>query len=170
MSHSRIRALVIYAMWGALMFGSTFFLKGLPNIHLLALFIIVTTRVYRRYALIPIYIYVFLEGLLQGFSLWWIPYLYVWTVLWALVMLIPRELPDRWAAVVYCALGFLHGLAFGVMWAPAQALFFGLSPEGTVAWIVSGLPFDAVHGVNNAVVCTLCVPLIRLVERLEKQN
>ncbi|MBQ8696626.1 MAG: hypothetical protein IJ519_02800 [Clostridia bacterium] len=155
-------------MWGALLFITTWIMKVLPNIHLLALFIIVLTRVYRVGALIPIYIYVGLEGLWQGFHLWWYPYLYIWTVLWAAVMLLPRRLPERWEGLCYCGLGMLHGLLFGTMWAPAQALFFGLSWDGTVAWILTGLPWDALHGVSNAVTCTLCVPLIKLINKLEK--
>lgn len=170
MSHSRIRALVIYAMWGALMFGSTFFLKGLPNIHLLALFIIVTTRVYRFGALIPLYVYVFLEGVVQGFHPWWIPYLYVWTALWAVTMLLPRKLPDRVAVVCYVALGLLHGLFFEVLWVPFYVTFEGLTFRLALVRLLYGVGFSITHGVGNAVSCVLCLPLIRLVERLEKQN
>ena len=72
-----LRHALVFSMLGALMFVTTFALKVLPNVHLLALFIIVITRVYRLRALIPIYIYVFLEGVYQGFSPWWIPYLYM---------------------------------------------------------------------------------------------
>lgn len=165
----KIRRYIIFAMWGALLFGTTFVLKSLPNIHLLALFIIVLTRVYRVGALIPVYIYVFLEGVLQGFSVWWVPYLYIWTILWALAMLLPRKMSDTACAVCFPLLGSLHGIFFGTLWAPYQALVFGLSFKSTLAWIVSGLPFDAIHGVSNLVACMLAVPLIRLVNRLEKK-
>ncbi len=169
MRASRIRRLIVLAMWGALLVVTTFIMKALPNIHLLALFIIVTTRVYRFGALIPIYIYVLYEGLYQGFSPWWIPYLYIWTVLWAVTMLIPKKLPEGWAAVCYCVVGCLHGVLFGLMWAPAQALFFGLSFRQALLWVASGIGYDIVHGVSNAVACTLAVPLIRLVTRLEEK-
>jgi len=166
-SHSRIRALVIYAMWGALMFGSTFALKGLPNIHLLALFIIVTARVYGFGALIPLYVYVFLEGVVQGFHPWWIPYLYVWTVLWALTMLLPKRLPDGVAAVCYCALGLMHGLFFEVLWIPFYMTFEGLTFDMALVRLAYGVGFSVTHGVGNVVSCTLAIPLIRLVRRLE---
>ncbi len=167
MTHSRIRAMVIYAMWGALMFGSTFVMKGLANIHLLALFIIVTTRVYRFGALIPLYVYVFLEGVVQGFHPWWIPYLYVWTVLWALTMLLPKRLPDGVAAVCYCALGLVHGLFFEVLWVPFYMTFEGLTFDMALVRLAYGVPFSITHGVGNVVSCTLAIPLIRLIRRLE---
>ena len=162
-----LRHALVFSMLGALMFVTTFALKVLPNVHLLALFIIVITRVYRLRALIPIYIYVFLEGVYQGFSPWWIPYLYMWTILWGATMLIPKKLPKRIEPIVYCLLGGVFGLLFGTLWAPYQAIIFGLSLNGVIAWIVAGLPYDAVHGVSNACMCILCVPLIRLLRRLE---
>ncbi len=158
---------LVFSMLGALMYVTTFMMKVLPNIHLLALFIIVITRVYRMGALIPIYIYVLLEGVYQGFSPWWVPYLYIWTILWGVTMLIPRDLPKKIEPIIYCLLGGIFGLLFGTLWAPYQAVVFGLSFEGAVAWIVSGLPYDAVHGVSNACMCILCVPLIKLLRRLE---
>lgn len=163
-----VREIVIFPMLGAVMFASTFVMKALPNIHLLALLIIAYTRVYRVHALIPIYIYVALEGVIQGFSLWWVPYLYIWTVLWAAVMLLPRRMSGPGAAVVYCVLGGLHGALYGTLWAPAQALFFGLSARATLTWIVAGLPFDLIHGVSNLAACTLALPLIALLTRLSR--
>ena len=50
----------------------------LPNIHLLGMLTMVYTIVFRIKALIPIYVYVFLNGIFAGFSPWWIPYLYIW--------------------------------------------------------------------------------------------
>ena len=70
---ARIREMVIFAMLGTLMFCSKILLEVLPNIHLLGMLTIVYTVVYRRKALIPIYIYVFLNGLFAGFNMWWVP-------------------------------------------------------------------------------------------------
>ena len=52
--------MVIFAMLGTLMFCSKIILEVLPNIHLLGMLTMVYTIVYRRKALIPIYIYVFM--------------------------------------------------------------------------------------------------------------
>ena len=65
------------------MFCSKVIMEALPNIHLLGMLTMVYTLTFRWKALIPIYIYVFLNGLYAGFNVWWVPYLYIWTVLWA---------------------------------------------------------------------------------------
>ena len=60
----------------------------------------------------------------------------------------------------------LHGFLYGVFYAPAQALMFGLDFRGTVAWVIAGLPWDAVHGVGNLVTGFLIVPLTELLRKL----
>ena len=30
----------------------------------------------------------------MGFGVWWVPYLYVWTVLWGMTMLLPKKMPN----------------------------------------------------------------------------
>ena len=137
--------MVIFAMLGTLMFCSKIILEVLPNIHLLGMLTMVYTIVYRRKALIPIYIYVFMNGLFAGFNMWWIPYLYIWTILWGATMLLPKNMPKKIACFVYPALCALHGILFGILYAPAQAVMFGFTFEQTLAWIATGLPFDILH-------------------------
>ena len=157
-------------MFGALMFASKYLMEILPNIHLLGMLIGVLTVVYRWRALIPIYIYVFLDGLFHGFSLWWIAYLYIFLPLFFGFLLLPRRLPDLAKAILYPTVSALHGLLFGVLYAPAQALIFGLdSFEKVVAWISTGVVFDVVHGISNAVFGTLILPLSKLLIKLEKK-
>ena len=155
-------------MLGTVMFCSKLIMEVLPNIHLLGMLTMVYTVVFRAKALIPIYLYVFLNGLYAGFPVWWIPYLYIWTILWGVTMLIPRRIPKRAARVVYPIICCLHGLAFGTLYAPVQALAYSLSFDQTVAWIVSGLPFDIMHGVSNLLVGALIVPLAELIRKLLK--
>lgn len=158
---------MIFAMLGAVMFASTYVMKVLPNIHLLGMLIMVLTLVYRQRALIPLYIYVFLEGLFGGFALWWIPYLYIWTVLWGVTMLLPRRMPAKVAVPVYMLVCALHGLTFGLLYAPAQMLLFGLPLRSVPAWLAAGLPFDLLHAAGNLATGTLIVPLAKLLQRLE---
>ena len=164
------RQLVLFAMFGALMFISKLIMESLPNIHLVATFIVAFTVVYRTKALIPIYVFVFLNGIYMGFSTWWIPYLYIWTVLWAAVMLLPRNMPPKIRPVVYCGIAALHGLLFGTLYAPCQALAFHFDFPTTVKWIIAGLPYDCIHAVGNLVMGMLTVPLILVLEKLEKKS
>lgn len=155
-------------MLGAVMYASDLMMEAFPNIHLLGVFIIAETVVYRQKALYPIYIYVLLNGLMAGFSAWWVPYLYVWTVLWGATMLLPQNLPAKVRPVVYTLLCGLHGFLFGILYAPAQAILFSLSFEATIAWVMAGIPFDLVHGVSNLIAGLLICPLISLLKRAER--
>ena len=155
-----------YPMLGAIMFCSKKLMEFLPNIHLLGMLIMTCTVVFRKKALIPLYIYVFLDGLYGGFGTWWLPYLYIWTVLWMMTMLLPRNMPDRIAGIVYPVVCCLHGLAFGTLYAPVQAIVMGMSFKATLAWIVAGLPWDALHGAGNFAAGLLILPLSKLVRKL----
>ncbi len=164
----RIFELCIFAMLGTAMFCSKLLMELLPNIHLLGMLTMVYTLVFRVRALIPIYVYVFLNGLYAGFRIWWIPYLYIWTVLWGITMLLPKNMPHKVGAVVYPLVCALHGLAFGTLYAPALALMFGLNFRQTVAWILKGLPLDALHMAGNLVAGLLILPLYQLLSRLAR--
>ena len=152
------------------MYVSKELMEVLPNIHLLGMLIIVYTLVYRFKALIPIYLYIFLDGVFSGFSLWWVPYLYIWTLLWGAVMLLPRKMP-KWITVIICpTVCALHGFLFGVLYAPAQAIIFGLNFTEMLAWIVSGFPFDVIHGASNFCSGLLIYPFTKLLLRLDRRT
>ena len=165
----RTREMAVFAMLGSVMYASKIIMEAAPNIHLLGVFTIAFTVVYRQKALYPIYIYVILNGLFCGFATWWIPYLYLWTVLWGTVMLLPRNMPGKIRPIVYMAVCAAHGFLYGTLYAPAQAALFGLDLPKTIAWISAGLPYDFIHGVSNFFCGILIVPVIsvlRLAERI----
>ncbi len=160
--------MVIFAMLGAVMYVSKILMDFLPNVHLLGMFIVTFTIVYRKKALYPICIFVLLTGLLNGFGTWWIPYLYIWTVLWGMVMLLPKELPKKWQTLILMSVCALHGFLYGTLYAPVQALVFGLNFEGMIAWIIAGLPWDVTHGISNFICGLLIVPLANVLKKAER--
>ena len=162
--------MAVFAMLGTVMFCSKIIMEALPNIHLLGMLTMTYTIAFRKKALIPIYIYIMLNGLYAGFSLWWMPYLYIWTILWAITMLLPRNMPKKAKCVVYPIVCAVHGMLFGILYSPAQALMFGLNFEQMIAWILSGLPWDLVHGIGNFFAGLLIVPLAELLKRLMKKS
>lgn len=164
-----IKEICLFGILSALMFVSKIVMEALPNIHLLGMLTVTYTIVFRKKALIPIYVYVFLNGLFAGFNAWWVPYLYIWTVLWGATMLLPKNMPRGVAVVVYPIICALHGLLFGVLYAPVQALMYGFTFEQTLTWIVAGLGFDIVHMVGNFVVGLLIYPVSRVLQRLVKK-
>lgn len=168
-----VKETVMFGMLGALMYASKTIMEILPNVHLLGVFVIALTVVYRKKALYPIYTYVFINGFVAGFATWWLPYLYLWTLLWGATMLLPKKLPKKIKPILYMVLCALHGFLFGTLYAPAQALLFGLDLQDMVAWIIAGLPWDFIHGISNFFYGILIGPMITLLqnsERLIKSN
>lgn len=163
-----IRETAIFGMLGTLMYCSKLIMEALPNIHLVGVLTVAFTVVYRRKALYPIYIFVLLTGLFGGFNAWWVPYLYIWTILWGVTMLLPKRMPKSVAVAVYAAVCSLHGFLYGILYAPAQALFFGLDFKGMLTWIAAGSLFDTVHGVSNFFCGFLIVPIIEILKTADK--
>lgn len=164
-----IREIAVFGMLGGIMYASKLIMELIPNVHLLGVFTIAYTVVYRKKALYPIYTYVILNGIFCGFAAWWVPYLYMWTVLWGVVMLLPQHMPKKVRPVVYMSVCAVHGFLFGTLYAPAQALLFGLNLKGMLAWIVAGLPWDAIHGVSNFFCGILIVPVITVLRYAEQR-
>lgn len=165
-----IRETAIFAMLGTIMYLSKIVLEFLPNVHLLAVLTIAYTVVYRQKALYPIYVYVLLLGLMNGFNMWWIPHLYLWTILWGVTMLLPKKMPKVAAPIVYIIVAGCHGFLYGALYAPAQAIMFGLDFNGMIAWIIAGLPFDITHGIGNMIGGILIVPIISVIRLAERTH
>ena len=164
-----VREMAIFAMLGTLMFCSKIIMEFAPNVHLLGMFTMVFTIVYGFKGLVPVYVFVMLTGLYAGFAPWWIPYLYTWAVLWGITMLV-RRMPTKIGAFVFPVICGLHGLAFGTLYAPAQAIMFGLNFKQTIAWIIAGLPWDITHCIGNLIAGLLIIPLSKLLTKLDRNS
>ncbi len=165
-----VKEIALFSMLGALTFGAQVAMEAFPNIHLTGMFVVLFTRLFRKKALIPLYLYVFLIGVRWGFGISWIPYLYIWLFLWGGVMLVPKKVKKKLAVVLYCLIGGIFGLLFGTLYAPAQALLFGLNLKETFLWIASGFPWDVVHAIGNTVFCTMVVPFSDVLEKILKRE
>ena len=159
----------VFSMLGVIMYISDVLMEFLPNVHIVGVLVIVYTVVY-RYRAIPIYIYVILNGLFSGFGIWWLAYLYIWTVLWGLVMLVPRKLPKKPRYVIYTVLCTLHGLSFGLLYLPVQMLY-----NSDIRYLISWWTFgfvaaDVWHGIGNCIFGMLLIfPLSSLLIKLESK-
>ena len=83
-------------------------------------------------------------------------------------MILPKKMPKKIVPIVYMTVCALHGFLYGTLYAPAQALMFGLNFEKMIAWIVAGLPFDLIHGVSNFFCAILIMPIIKVLKLSEK--
>ena len=167
--------MVLYTIFGVLLFISDIIFEVIPNVHGVALFICVITLVYRSRALIPIFIYIGLNAVSSlvisfGYSFWWVPYLYIFPVLWLLVMIIPKKATIKTKVILCTVFSGIHGLLFGLMYLPYQVFMHNLNFEMAMAWLVSGLVFDVVHMISNVAMCSLIYPLYKVLIRLEESR
>ena len=159
----RLTRLLILTLLGTLLFASKFVLQHLPNIEIVSLLLLVYTRKFGAWTFIPVYIFVGLEIAIYGINIWNIMYLYVWSIL-VLVCLPLKKFKASW---LFALISGAFGLLFGVLC--SIPYFFGMGPEFALSWIISGLPFDAVHGGGNFLLTLLLyTPLSAALDRAVK--
>ena len=160
-SRLSIRELTCLATMGALMFALKMAMAALPNIHPVAMLIILTALQFSWRALYAVGVYVLLEGLMFGFGLWWISYLYCWPLLAVLTILLRRNE----GRIFWASLAALFGLSFGALCA-IPYFFIGGAGMAFSYWL-SGIPFDLLHCAGNfAVTFALLPPLRRVLSRV----
>lgn len=161
----RTKDIVIIGIMSALLIALQVGLSFLPNIELVSLIVILCTILYGWKTLYIIYIFVMVEGLIYGFGIWWINYLYVWTILMLLSMLFrDKRSPFFWAI-----LSGAFGLCFGAL-CSFPYLFIG-GPSMVLSSIISGIPFDAIHCVSNYIIAlVLFIPLYRFLDWINKRE
>ena len=106
-----VRELVLFAVLGAMTFAAKYVMSFLPNIEPVSLCVMLYAVVFGKKWVYPVYLYVLLEILFYGISLWNINYLYIWAVL-AIAAYCLRRMQGRlgWALL---SAGF--GLSFGAL-------------------------------------------------------
>lgn len=153
--------MTLFAVLGALTFGAKYVMSFLPNIEPVSLMVMLFAVVFGKKWVYPVYLYVVLEILFYGISLWNINYLYIWAVL-AVAAYFLRNMrsPLGWAVL---SGGF--GLAFGALCGIVD-VFIGGFGYAVAKWI-SGIPFDIAHCAGNFVIAlVLFKPLRELMEKL----
>lgn len=158
-----IRDIALLAIMAALMFASQVVMASLPNIHIVALLIILTTFMFGWKAMYSVAVFIVLEGLMFGFGPWWFGYIIAWPLLVVVTVIFrANTAPLFWAVV-----SGLHGLFFGALCAVPQIFILGF--KGAIAWWVSGIPFDLIHCAGNFVLALVLIsPLRKLTEKLMK--
>ena len=83
----------------------------LPNIEPVTTLIILYTLIYKKQVFPVIYTFVLLEGLVFGFGIWWVSYLYIWSIL-ALIVLSLRKITS---VILWAVVSGAFGLLFGAL-------------------------------------------------------
>ena len=153
-----VRELCILAFFAALMFSVKTVLASIPNVNLNALLIILVTVYFGWRALYAVGVYILLEGLIFGFSIWWFSYLYIWPGLVVLAMLFRRNE----SALVWAVLAGVYGLLFGPLIYIGYFAITGGWRSYAAMWI-AGIPYDLAHAAGNFVfTLALYVPLYKV--------
>ncbi len=135
----------------------------LPNIEPVSTLIILYTLTHKKYIFYIIYVFVLLEGILYGFGIWWMSYLYIWSIL-ALIVLALQKLDN---AVLWAVVSGAFGLLFGALCAIPYLISGGIG--AAFAYWSAGIPYDILHcGGNFALTLILYKPLTRLIRKLHQ--
>lgn len=160
-SAKHIIHIVTAALLSALLLVGQVGMAFLPNIEVVTTLIIIYTQIYKKQVFPVIYLFVLLEGLVFGFGIWWISYLYIWSIL-ALIVLAFQKIN---AAVVWAVISGAFGLLFGALCAIPYLLSGG--PGAAFAYWTAGIPYDILHcGGNFALTLVLYRPLTHLIGKL----
>ena len=136
-------------------------LASLPNIELVSFWLILFTLRMGYRTLYAVYGFVLLEGILYGVHIWWIAYLYVWTLL----VLLTQCFRSQQSVFFWSIFSALFGLCFGALCAPVYAAAGGWLYALT--WWGSGIPMDLLHcGGNFVLALVLFRPLRSLLDKL----
>lgn len=156
-----VRELVLFAVLGAMTFAAKYVMSFLPNIEPVSLCVMLFAVVFGKKWVYPVYLYVLLEILFYGISLWNVNYLYIWAVL----AVAAYFLRDMRSSVGWAILSGGFGLLFGALCGIVDVFVGGFSYAVT-KW-VSGIPFDLAHCAGNFVLALLLFrPMRSLMERL----
>ncbi|MBQ2984946.1 MAG: hypothetical protein IJB30_04755 [Clostridia bacterium] len=147
-----VREMAVLGMLGALMFALKAAMMALPNIHPVAVFVIAGTIYFGWRMMYAVAVYVMLEGVVYGFGIWWISYLYIWPLLVCTVMLLQKN--D--SRLFWATAAGIFGLCFGALCA-IPYFFIGGWPAAFSYWL-SGIPFDIAHCAGNFAVTFALLP------------
>lgn len=130
-------------------------MKDIPNVELTSFWVIMFTLYFGKKIIYVIPTFIIIEGLLFGFGLWWIMYLYLWPLL-AFVTWKLRNMDSAWNWAIVSG---MFGLLFGFFGAIPYAVISGIPTA--IAWWIQGIPWDITHGIANFVIMLVLYKPIR---------
>ena len=135
----------------------------IAGVEMVSLLFIVYTLFFREKMIYVLPAFCAVEGILNGFGIWWFMYLYIWAILVFFVYIFRRK-QSVW---FWSILSGTYGLIFGLLCTPVYLVTGGISMA--ISWWVSGIPTDITHGISNFILClVLFKPLNRVINALNK--
>lgn len=159
------KRIVLLGLLTTILFVSQIVFASIPNIEVVSLLIIVYTIFLGKQVFYIIYGFAILEGIFYGFGIWWVMYLYVWSILAVISLCFRRQTSIYFWSMISGGFGLVFGFLCSLPYFVAGGMYAGIS------YWVSGIPFDLLHCIGN-IVCALVLfrPLVGLFHRLEKTS
>lgn len=158
-----LKEIVFFGVFSALLIASKEVMNVLPNIEPVTVMLIALTSVFGFKALLPTYVFSIIEIFIHGFHIWNFMYLYVWAVLVIICLALKKvhtfiyikakKRAMLYITIMWTGVAAVFGLSFGALCSLPYLITLG--PAGAFSWIVSGIPFDIVHGISNGII-TAC--------------
>ena len=151
------RDITVTAVMAVLLEISKLALSWVANVELVSFFVIMFTLFLGKKVFAALPVFILVEGLIYGFGIWWIMYVYVWPALAVAVCLL-KKYDSRFFWTVFSC---IFGLSFGAL-CSVPYIFVGSAGgsiinglKTAVMWWIAGIPFDIVHAVANAAIMFL---------------
>lgn len=147
-----------------------FIMMGLPNIELTSFWLVLFSKNFGKKVYWVVPVFTMIEGIVFGFNLWWISYLYVWPLL----VLVTRILHKNDSAIIWASISGAFGLCFGALCA-LPYFFTGTNLQSGLTIVfsqwVAGIPWDITHCIGNFVLMLLLYkPLSSVMINLQKKS
>lgn len=156
-----VRDIVLIGMMIAIIEVCKVLMMNIPNIELTTFWIIMFTLYFGKHILYVIPAFILIEGVMFGFGMWWIVYLYLWPLL-SLITWLFRRVNSAWT---WAMIAGMFGLFFGFFGAVPYIVTSGI--YSAFAWWIAGIPWDIVHGIGNfAIMLILYHPIRQIMNRV----
>lgn len=162
-----IKDIALIGVMVAVIEVSKFALSYLPNIELTSFWLILFTLFFGWKIALVVPVFIFIEGSIYGFGLWWVMYLYAWPLLVLLVWIFRRRESVWFWSILSGAFGLCFGLLCSIPYVVIGATDGGIR-SGLYAgftWWVAGIPWDIVHCAGNFIIMLVLYKPIRAVMR-----
>ena len=164
-SSDKIVHIVVMGLLAAILLIGQVGMAFLPNIEPVSTLIILYTLTHKKYTFYIIYVFVLLEGILYGFGIWWISYLYIWSIL-ALIVLALQKIDS---ALIWAVISGAFGLSFGALTAIPYLISGGFG--AAFAYWTNGIPYDILHCCGNFVLTLILYkPLLPVLKKFSVHN
>ena len=167
------RDLALMGMMVAIIEACKFVMASLPNIELTSFWLIMFTLFIGWKIIFVVPVFIILAGMIYGFGIWWVMYLYAWPAL-VMIIWIFRKQDSVW---VFSIISGAFGLCFGLL-CSIPYFFIGWIDGGVLSglimafnWWIAGIPFDLIHCVFNFTLMFLFYrPMRNIMEHIKKNQ